>query len=49
MLNNVFYLNKNLFLFNETALPLYSFCKIDEKTAPHLFSECPCVNNSGVN
>ena len=40
VLNNVLYLNKNLFIFGKSSSTLCSFCKSDDKTILYLFYEC---------
>ena len=40
ILNNALYLNKMLFRFGKTHIPLCSFCKLHGKTLTHLFISC---------
>ena len=40
ILNNVLYLNKQLFLFGKVSSKLCSFCNREDETVIHLFSEC---------
>ena len=39
-LNNIFYLNKKLFIFGRSSSPPFSFCKNVDETILHLFYEC---------
>ena len=43
ILNNVLFLNKKLHTFGIKPSPLYSFCKLYDKTPYHMFYECDRV------
>ena len=45
ILNNVLYLNKNLFTFWKSTSPLCPFCKLSNETVLHLFYECNIILN----
>ena len=45
ILQNVFSLNKKLFLFNKVDSPLCSFCNREDETLTHLFYSCPSTSN----
>ena len=40
LLNNILYLNKQLFKMKLVENPLCSYCKIKQETSIHMFSEC---------
>ena len=43
--NNALFINKKLFLFIKSNLPLCSFCKNKDETVSHLCFYCPNVKN----
>ena len=43
ILNNILYLNKKLFTFRKSTLPLCPFCKLSDETVLHLFYECDII------
>ena len=43
ILNNIVFLNKNLFVFWKKNTPLCLFCNNEEETSLHIFSECTYV------
>ena len=40
ILNNILYLNKQLFIFNKKDTKLCSYCKLQDETINHIFVEC---------
>ena len=40
ILNNILYLNKQLFIFNKKDTKLCSYCKLQDETIYHIFVEC---------
>ena len=40
ILNNILYLNKQLFIFNKKYTKLCSYCELQDKTINHIFVEC---------
>ena len=40
ILNNILYLNKQLFLFNKKDIKLLSYCRLQDETTNHIFVEC---------
>ena len=40
ILNNILYLNKQLFIFNKKDTKLCSYCKLQDETINHIFAEC---------
>ena len=44
-LSNALFLDKKLFLFKKSNLPLCSSCKEEDETAFHLYFYCPNVRN----
>ena len=40
ILNNILYLNKQLFSFNKKHAKLCSYCTLQDKTTNHIFVEC---------
>ena len=40
ILNNILYLNKQLFIFNKKHAKLCSYCRLQHKTTNHIFVEC---------
>ena len=40
ILNNILYLNKQLFIFNKKDTKLCSYCKLQDETTNYIFVEC---------
>ena len=40
ILNNILYLNKQLFIFNKKYTKLCTYCKLQDETINHIFVEC---------
>ena len=40
ILNNILYLNKQLFIFNKKDTKLCSYCRLQDETTNHMFAEC---------
>ena len=40
ILNNILYLNKQLFIFNKKLNKLCSYCRLHDETTNHIFVEC---------
>ena len=40
ILNNILYLNKQLFIFNKKETKLCSYCRLQDETINHIFVEC---------
>ena len=40
ILNNILYLNKQLFIFNKKDTKLCSYCRLQDETINHIFVEC---------
>ena len=40
ILNNILYLNKQLFIFNKKDTKLCSYCKLQDETINHIYVEC---------
>ena len=45
ILNNILFLNKKLCMFGKTNSPLCSFCKLNEETFLHLYTECALIKS----
>ena len=40
ILNNILYLNKQLFIFDENDTKLCSYCRLQDETINHIFVKC---------
>ena len=45
MLNNILFLNKKLFIFGLVDNSKCSFCKLNDETVIHLYTNCTIINN----
>ena len=43
ILNNILYLNNQLFIFNEKDTELFSYCILQDETTNHIFVKCKFV------